>query len=72
MTRTALAATFVEPNRPFVMQEYPLESAGVARILVRITMGYMPLRRPLVVGEEARSVSQHPGPRDHRRDRGDR
>ena len=38
MTRTALAAAFVAPNRPFVMQEYPLEPAGVGRILVRTTM----------------------------------
>ena len=39
MTRTALAAVFVAPNQPFVMQEYPLESAGVGSILVRTTMG---------------------------------
>ena len=39
MTRTALAAVFVAPNQPFVMQEYPLEPAGVGRILVRTTMG---------------------------------
>jgi len=38
MTRTALAAIFVGPNQPFVMQEYPLEPAGVGRILVQTTM----------------------------------
>ena len=38
MTRTALAATFVGPNQPFVMQDYPLEPPGPGQILVRITM----------------------------------
>ena len=38
MTRTASAATFVGPNQPFVMQDYPLEPPGPGQVLVRITM----------------------------------
>ena len=39
MTRTALAATFVGPNQPFVMREYPLRPAGPGQILVQVTLG---------------------------------
>ena len=39
MTRTAMAATFVGPNQPFVMREYPVVPPGPGQVLVRNTMG---------------------------------
>lgn len=38
MTRTARAAVFEGPNRPFVMREYPLRPADPGEVLVRVTM----------------------------------
>ena len=38
MTRTAMAATFVGPNQPFVMREYPVVPPGPGQVLVRNTM----------------------------------
>lgn len=38
MSRTARAAVFVGPNRPFAMQEYPLRAVEADEALVRVTM----------------------------------
>ncbi len=38
MTRTARAAVFVGPNRPFAMEEYPLRPAEAGEVLVRVAM----------------------------------
>ena len=38
MSRTARAAVFVGPNRPFVMQEYPLRAVEADEALVRVEM----------------------------------
>ena len=39
MTRTAVAATFVGPNQPFVIREYPVQPPEPGQILVRNRMG---------------------------------
>ena len=39
MTRTAVAATFVGPDQPFVLRKYPLRPPGPGQMLVRVTMG---------------------------------
>jgi putative phosphonate catabolism associated alcohol dehydrogenase len=39
MTRTGMAATFVGPNQPFVMKEYPVVPPGPDQVLVQVTMG---------------------------------
>ena len=39
MTRTTIAATFVGPNQPFEMREYPVTSPGPGQVLVRNSMG---------------------------------
>ena len=39
MTRTGIAATFVGPNQPFVMQEYPIVPPAPDQVLVKVTMG---------------------------------
>ena len=38
MSRTARAAVFVGPNRPFAMQEFPLRAVEADEALVRVTM----------------------------------
>lgn len=64
MTRTARAAVFVAPNRPFEQMEYPLREPRCGEALVRITLssvcrsdihsyhGLRPNPRPSILGHE--------------------
>jgi hypothetical protein len=71
--RVGRAAVYEAPLGPFLIREYPVRPARPDEALVRVTMSTI-CRSDIHIlrGPAAEPGPGHPGPRDHRRDRGAR